>query len=64
MDDFSPELLANIAGECQEYESVANALFGLSLSNVTGDEEPRCDYCVNWLGSTCNIFRSELYSMS
>ncbi|MDW7673097.1 MAG: hypothetical protein SCK28_01035 [Bacillota bacterium] len=63
MRDFSEELLHNIAQECQEYESVANALFGLSMTNVTGDEPPRCDYCVHWLGSTCHIFRSELYTM-
>jgi hypothetical protein len=64
MDEFSLEMLTNVAQECQEYESVANAQFGLSLSNLTGDEEPRCDYCLHWLGSTCHIFRSELYEMS
>lgn len=61
MDNFSFKLLANIAEECSEYESLANAQFGLSLSNLTGTEEPRCDYCVHWLGGTCHIFLSELY---
>lgn len=64
MEDFSPQLLKNVATECQEFESVANALFGLSLTNLSGNEEPRCDYCVHWLGSTCHIFRSELYAIT
>lgn len=63
MDEYSTELLQQIAEECSMYESLASAQgFGFSWANFSGDEKPECDNCVHWQDSTCSIFRSELYN--
>lgn len=53
------EELAYIADKCPEYEPITLAQgYGLSLlSNVEATVEPRCDWCLNWFGGTCDIFK-------
>ncbi|MGF7186717.1 hypothetical protein GGQ84_002848 [Desulfitispora alkaliphila] len=64
LENFSEELLKNVATECSMFESIAQVQgFGASIAALSGDEQPQCDNCVHWLASTCSIFRSELYSM-
>lgn len=63
MDDYTPQLRAQIAQECSEYENIASVHIGMSMANLSGDESPSCDYCVHWLGGSCSIFLSELYSL-
>ena len=54
--------LQGIAAECQEFEHVITAMgYGYSLLNVSPDNfVRRCNDCVNWLGSDCEIFQSEI----
>ena len=59
---FNEQQVRNIAGECQEFEHVINAMgYGFSFVNVSAESYARrCPDCVNWLGGSCNIFRSEI----
>jgi len=54
--------LRSIAAECQAFEHVIAAMgYGYSLLNVSEKNfEARCDYCVNWEDSHCDIFRREI----
>ncbi|HEY3425352.1 MAG TPA: hypothetical protein VGL27_11190 [Negativicutes bacterium] len=61
-DKYNEQELRNIAGECQEFEHIINAMgYGYSLLNVSPDNYVRrCNDCVNWMGSQCNIFQHEI----
>lgn len=52
----------SIAAECQAFEHIIAAMgYGYSLLNVSEkDFEARCDYCVNWQDSHCDIFQREI----
>lgn len=56
------EQFRSIAAECQAFEHVIAAMgYGYSLLNVSEKNfEARCDYCVNWQGGHCDIYRREL----
>jgi hypothetical protein len=56
------EQLRGISRECQAFEHVIAAMgYGYSFLNVSEkDFEARCDYCVHWQDSHCDIFRGEL----
>lgn len=49
----------HIARDCEEYEAITAAQgYGYSLlNNVKALEYPRCDWCVNWYGGTCEIYQ-------
>jgi hypothetical protein len=59
---YSEDQLRGIATECQEFEHIINAMgYGYSLLNVTPDNYVRrCNDCVNWTDSHCEIFRREI----
>jgi len=59
---ISLEQLRSISRECQAFEHVIAAMgFGYSLLNVSErDFEARCDYCIHWQDSHCEIFRREI----
>ncbi|MDD4600584.1 hypothetical protein SDC9_06089 [bioreactor metagenome] len=59
---YPDQILCSIAEECQEFEHIISAMgYGYSLLNVSPDNFTRkCSDCVNWLGSSCNIFQSEI----
>lgn len=56
--------LKDIAEECQEFEHIITAMgYGYSLLNVSSDDfVRRCNDCVNWQESDCEIFQSEIIS--
>ena len=61
-EDYSEKQLRDIAKECQEFEHIINAMgYGYSLLNVSSDNfVRRCNDCVNWFDSQCNIFQREV----
>jgi hypothetical protein len=60
--NFSEEQVRGIAGECQEFEHVINAMgYGYSWVNVSEEKfNRRCPDCVHWFGGSCNIFLEEI----
>ena len=59
---YTQEQVQSIAGECQEFEHVINAMgYGYSLLNISADDYVRrCTDCTHWLGGSCNIFKKEI----
>ena len=59
---YCEKQLQGIAEECQEFEHVITAMgYGYSLLNVSPDNfVRRCNDCVNWMGSDCEIFQREI----
>jgi len=59
---YCEKKLRGIAEECQEFEHIITAMgYGYSLLNVSPDDfVRRCNDCVNWLGSDCEIFQREI----
>jgi len=59
---YCEKQLRGIAEECQEFEHIITAMgYGYSLLNVSPDEfVRRCNDCVHWLGSDCDIFQREI----
>jgi hypothetical protein len=62
MINYSEKQLRTIAEECQEFEHIISAMgYGYSLLNVSPTNfVRRCNDCINWLGSDCNIFQHEV----
>jgi len=54
--------LQSIAQECQKFEHIITAMgYGYSLLNVSpNDFVRRCNDCIYWLGSDCEIFQHEI----
>lgn len=53
--------LAQIAQTCTEYDSIGLAQgYGVSLANVSGKEDPRCDCCLYWAQGDCDIFNNKV----
>lgn len=61
---YDEKELRGIAGECQEFEHIINAMgYGYSLLNVSPhDFIRRCSDCVHWFGGDCEIFQREIRS--
>lgn len=51
--------LASVAEKCEDYEAITAAQgYGISLlGNVEATVHPRCDWCINWQGGCCEIYR-------
>jgi len=60
--NYTEKVLCDIAEECREFEHIINAMgYGYSLLNVSPhDFVRRCNDCIHWLGSDCNIFQHEI----
>jgi len=59
---YCEKKLQNIAEECQEFEHIITAMgYGYSLLNVSPENfVRRCNDCVNWFSSDCEIFQREI----
>jgi len=59
---YCEKQLQGIAGECDEFEHIITAMgYGSSLLNVSPEDfVRRCNDCVNWLGSDCEIFQRKI----
>ena len=62
---YCEKKLRGIAEECQEFEHIISAMgYGYSLLNVAPDDfVRRCNDCVKWLGSDCEIFQREIINL-
>ncbi|PRX34764.1 hypothetical protein BX659_10279 [Orenia metallireducens] len=56
---YEDKLLKEVATKCPEYEAITVAQnFGASiLNNLEALEDAKCDLCVNWQDSHCDIFQ-------
>lgn len=61
-EQYQEEQLRSIAGECREFEHVIVAMgYGASWANVSEDNfVRRCNDCVHWSDSNCDIFQREI----
>ncbi len=58
---LTQQQLVLLAENCPEFASVSLAQgYGVSLANVSGRENPRCDNCINWAQGDCDIFKASI----
>ncbi|MDA8210999.1 MAG: hypothetical protein M0021_03870 [Clostridia bacterium] len=52
------DVLTSVAEKCPDYEAITAAQgYGISLlGNVEATVHPRCDWCINWHGGSCEIY--------
>lgn len=56
------EKLSEIAQNCRKYLPITEVQgYGISmLNNLAAVDFPRCDWCIHWLGGSCDIFEDEI----